>query len=197
MPQPIEVIPVLSDGSVRTASAFPFTQPLPGRRCLFLLITAPLLFKARETTEACPTNLSKTSDPVVGNLGAWRFSEARERVALIPHLLSNLKLQAVKVAPSTPDTVLCGRVATSTITTSPHITVALRRKHPNGAHQYPKRFYKDNITDSIRVNRNLMAPDSFKNLGFGEESGSHRASAATATPAQSAQPQVHDKPRTL
>ena len=42
-----------------------------------------------------------------------------------------------------------------------------------------------------------MAPDSFKNLGFGEESGSHSTSAATATQAQSAQPQVHDKPRTL
>ena len=40
-----------------------------------------------------------------------------------------------------------------------------------------------------------MAPDSFKNLGFGEENGSHTTSAATATPAHSSQPQGHDKPR--
>jgi hypothetical protein len=52
----------------------------------------PQSFKARATTEACPTNLSKTSDLVVGNFGAWGFSEARERAALIPHLLSDLKL---------------------------------------------------------------------------------------------------------
>lgn len=41
-----------------------------------------------------------------------------------------------------------------------------------------------------------MAPDSFKNLGFPEDSGSHITTAATATPAHSPQPQGHDKPRT-
>jgi hypothetical protein len=41
-----------------------------------------------------------------------------------------------------------------------------------------------------------MAPDSFKNLGFGENSDDRTTSAPTATPAHSPQPQGHDKPRT-
>ncbi|KAF1364614.1 hypothetical protein EJ07DRAFT_97625, partial [Lizonia empirigonia] len=49
---------------------------------------------------------------------------------------------------------------------------------------------------SCRMDRNLMAPDSFKNLGFGEDSGDRSASTPTATPAHSPQPQGNDKPRT-
>ncbi|KAF2266899.1 mitochondrial copper chaperone [Lojkania enalia] len=54
-----------------------------------------------------------------------------------------------------------------------------------------------------RMDRNLMAPDSFKNLGFGEDSNissgsppatSQPLSAATATPSQ-LQSQGQDKPR--
>ena len=47
------------------------------------------------------------------------------------------------------------------------------------------------------LDRNLMAPDSFKNLGFGDDADAAMAAlnAATVTPSQP-QPQVqtHDKP---
>jgi cytochrome c oxidase assembly protein subunit 19 len=43
--------------------------------------------------------------------------------------------------------------------------------------------------------RNLMAPDSFKNLGFGDDSDSPVAANATST--QASQPQGQDKPRAL
>ncbi|KAJ4362785.1 Cytochrome c oxidase assembly protein cox19 [Ascochyta clinopodiicola] len=49
---------------------------------------------------------------------------------------------------------------------------------------------------SCRMDRNLMAPDSFKNLGFGENSGGPSALTPTATPAHPPQPQGNDKPRT-
>ncbi|KAF1937054.1 hypothetical protein EJ02DRAFT_68025 [Clathrospora elynae] len=49
---------------------------------------------------------------------------------------------------------------------------------------------------SCRMDRNLMAPDSFKNLGFGDHSdGLDAAITATPTPTQSSQPQGQDKPR--
>ncbi|KAF2833486.1 hypothetical protein CC86DRAFT_365375 [Ophiobolus disseminans] len=46
---------------------------------------------------------------------------------------------------------------------------------------------------SCRMDRNLMAPDSFKNLGFGDNSDD--TAAATATSTQPSQPQGQDKPR--
>ncbi|KAF2786918.1 hypothetical protein K505DRAFT_330010 [Melanomma pulvis-pyrius CBS 109.77] len=54
---------------------------------------------------------------------------------------------------------------------------------------------------SCRMDRNLMAPDSFKNLGFGDGHDSDAAlqapNAATATQSQQQpQSQQHDKPRT-
>lgn len=46
---------------------------------------------------------------------------------------------------------------------------------------------------SCRMDRNLMAPDTFKNLGFGDDSD--RPNAATATPAPTSQPEAQNKPR--
>ncbi|KAF2686612.1 hypothetical protein K458DRAFT_415974 [Lentithecium fluviatile CBS 122367] len=50
---------------------------------------------------------------------------------------------------------------------------------------------------SCRMDRNLMAPDSFKNLGFGDDADAASAAldAATRTPSQPQQSQTHDKPR--
>lgn len=45
----------------------------------------------------------------------------------------------------------------------------------------------------IVLNRNLMAPDSFKNLGFGEDSDGVTSSAATSK--QSLQPAYQDRPQ--
>ncbi|KAH9865325.1 Cytochrome c oxidase assembly protein cox19 [Plenodomus biglobosus] len=50
---------------------------------------------------------------------------------------------------------------------------------------------------SCRMDRNLMAPDSFRNLGFGDDSDSPSPAAATATATspQPSQPHAQDKPR--
>jgi hypothetical protein len=46
------------------------------------------------------------------------------------------------------------------------------------------------------IDRNLMAPDSFKNLGFGDNSDDPKAVSVTATPStQPSQSQNQDKPR--
>ncbi|KAF2131288.1 cytochrome c oxidase assembly protein COX19 [Dothidotthia symphoricarpi CBS 119687] len=47
---------------------------------------------------------------------------------------------------------------------------------------------------SCRMDRNLMAPDSFRNLGFGDDSDN--PSAVTANPSQTPQSQAQNQPRT-
>lgn len=101
--------------------------------------------KAREKRGACHTNLSKISNQVVGNFGAWGCSEARERCTS-PHSSSLVRSETFGLpTPSFPalpfpqcfDFGLCGIVAPSTIPTSPHISVTLRRQHPNRAYHCP------------------------------------------------------------
>ncbi|KAI4700500.1 Cytochrome c oxidase assembly protein cox19 [Alternaria sp. Ai002NY15] len=48
---------------------------------------------------------------------------------------------------------------------------------------------------SCRMDRNLMAPDSFKNLGFGEDSDGPNAATTSANASQSPHPNGQDKPR--
>lgn len=60
---------------------------------------------------------------------------------------------------------------------------------PSSVHRY-----LNQIQDELTVlNRNLMAPDSFKNLGFGDSGEDSRS--PNATSAQPSQPQGQDKPR--
>ncbi|KAH3941634.1 hypothetical protein HBH53_199560 [Parastagonospora nodorum] len=47
---------------------------------------------------------------------------------------------------------------------------------------------------SCRMDRNLMAPDSFKNLGFGDDSDTPAGNATSTQPSQR-QAQVQDRPR--
>ncbi|KZM18471.1 hypothetical protein ST47_g10413 [Ascochyta rabiei] len=163
----------------------------------------------RGTNDSECRNLSKAylscrMDRSLGTLGLEAArTQGRDAAALIPHLLSDLKRLACQIGRlpalsvhQRSDTVLYGTVAPSTISTSPHITVALRRQHPNKAHRCPKQNQEEHVTDSIGAHRNLMAPDSFKNLGFGEDGGGPSAPTPTATPAHPPQPQGNDKPRT-
>lgn len=56
---------------------------------------------------------------------------------------------------------------------------------------YSEQGYSEHITYLHRDNRNLMAPDSFKNLGFGDDSDSRDPVPAT----QTSQPQNQGRPR--
>ncbi|KAH7414005.1 hypothetical protein DE146DRAFT_14515 [Phaeosphaeria sp. MPI-PUGE-AT-0046c] len=49
---------------------------------------------------------------------------------------------------------------------------------------------------SCRMDRNLMAPDSFKNLGFGDDSDAPAAANATSSPPSQPQIQGQNTPRT-
>lgn len=78
----------------------------------------------------------------LGSLGHWAaLRQGRDAAALIPDLLSDLKRLGCQVCspsasilPQRRSTVLCGTVAPSTLPTSPHSAVALRRQHPNRTH---------------------------------------------------------------
>ncbi|KAH8628491.1 hypothetical protein IG631_15748 [Alternaria alternata] len=74
---------------------------------------------------------------------------------------------------------------------SPH-TTRLSRQPPESVaytHICPARPYEfdERITDHFCAYRNLMAPDSFKNLGFGDDSDGPGSKTPTTTSSQTSQ----------
>lgn len=202
MSQPVKVIPVLSDGSVRTGPVFLSTERIPSHGDPFSCHKPHSLLKAREGRGACHTDLSKLSNRVVGNLGQFAAVRQGRDAALIPDLLSDLKRLGCQARPLSAPTLpqRPTRCFAEQLPPQPYPHLHIVPSHCVGSIRteliVAQDGHRTDLTDSDRAHRNLMAPDSFRNLGFGEDADGHATSAATATPARPAQPQGHDKPRT-
>ena len=110
---------------------------------------------------------------------------------LIPPILTDLKLSELKAENGSARRYL--RLCPSPISTSFCHTASAASEQ--GVLQPKIAAQARAFTDRFCVHRNLMAPDSFKNLGFGDDSDSPGLGPATATSSQPSQPlQGHDKP---
>lgn len=144
-------------------------------------------FEARESRCARHSFVSARSKVGSTNYSCWSCQMGRltaSFVAILARYPSLLHPSPHSTAPP----------ATSS---SPLPSVTLPRQHPNGL-QLPKIALPQNSADRVCCDRNLMAPDSFKNLGFGDDADgpAQPPKTATATPSQQQpRPQTDDKPR--